>query len=255
MVRIEVIPALNDNYIYLATSNNKAALIDPGESAPALDALTKSGCELQAILLTHRHADHIDGVAEICQRHPHAHIYAPQECGIKNAIMCAEGDSFNILDDTLNLSVYATPGHTLGHIVFYGGNILFSGDTLFACGCGRVFEGSMEQMQEALTRLTTLADDTLVYCGHEYTTANIAFAQAVEPQNVALQKRAKDVAALRRENLPTVPFSIADEKQCNPFLRLTESTVIAAAKERASDNISTAPASIFTVLRQWKDSF
>ncbi|MGI9306219.1 MAG: hydroxyacylglutathione hydrolase [Gammaproteobacteria bacterium] len=275
MLSVKIIPALNDNYIYLAAANNRAAIIDPGESAPALAALAHSGAVLEAVLITHRHADHIGGVAEILRRHPKAKIYAPAGVDIPNIVdgdsanyekidapayskiraeICADGGEFSILDGALPLQIIATPGHTIDHIAFYGGGVLFSGDTLFACGCGRVFEGTMKQMRRSVAALAVLPDETKVYCGHEYTESNINFATAADPENAALQTRQKETAARRAKNAPTVPFTIAEEKATNPYLRLRAPSIIAAATARLGRPPKNEDET-FAALREWKDIF
>lgn len=250
MASVAIIPALSDNYIYLLTANHQAAVVDPGEAAPVLALLQKNNLPLTAIVLTHRHGDHLDGVGELRRRWPQAQIYAPANC-VAEARLCAGGDFVDILNGALTLQVIATPGHTMEHVAFYGGGMLFCGDTLFVCGCGRVFEGSMEQMYGSLARLAALPDDTLIYCGHEYTAGNVAFAMAVEPDNAALQKKHAAIAA---RPPPSVPTTMGEEKQYNPFLRLTAPAVTAAAKARNGGAI-TDETEVFAVLRRWKDAF
>ena len=244
---------MSDNYFCLAQDGGRAAVVDPGEAAPVLALLAERRAELESILITHRHADHIGGVAELCRRFPKAKVYAPSNCNLSGATVCEDGGEVLLLDGALRLTAAASPGHTLEHMVFYGGKFLFSGDTLFACGCGRVFEGTMEQMQNSLSLLAGLPDDMQVFCGHEYTESNIAFALAVDPQNRALQSRARRVAELRRRGLPTVPFLLGEDKQTNPFLRLDAPAVVAAAQARSGCDSS--PAAVFAALRQWKDVF
>ncbi|MBE8158948.1 MAG: hydroxyacylglutathione hydrolase [Betaproteobacteria bacterium] len=256
MVSITIIPALNvlDNYIYLAAANNRAALIDPGAAAPALAAIQQSGAVLESILITHRHADHIGGVGEIAARYPRATIRAPQNCNLAGAEIIGGGDSFSLLDGALPLEVIAAPGHTLEHVAYFGGGVLFSGDALLACGCGRVFEGTMDAMRRSLAALAALPEKTKGYCGHEYTAANIAFAIAADSDNLELQKRQRETAILRGKSLPTVPFTIAGEKATNPFLRLGEPAIISAAEKHAGVALKNDDA-VFTALRKWKDSF
>ena len=246
---VEIIPALNDNYIYLVKAKNgKSVLIDPGEATPADVAIKNSGVDLEAILITHHHIDHIGGVSALRKSYPNAVIYAP-EGGIAQATICKDGDVLELLDGALKLKVIHTPGHTLTHVAFAGNGVLFCGDTLFACGCGRVFEGTMAQMQQSLARLAVLPDETLVYCGHEYTLGNIRFALAVEPNNDMTKRRYQMAMNYRKNQRPTVPFTLKEEKLTNPFLRLSEPEVMQAV------NLTTDDTAIFTALRKWKDNF
>ena len=250
---VKTIPALSDNYIfYLAAANGKFALVDPGDANAALQS-SPDGADLEAILITHRHADHIGGVAEIMRRFPAAKIYAPAACGIPGAIPSGEGDVVSLFNGMLNLRAMATPGHTLDHISWYGDGVLFCGDALFACGCGRLSEGDAAQMQNSLARLAALPPNTKAYCGHEYTAANIRFALAAEPDNRDLQSRQNRVDSLLANGEATMPFTIAEELATNPFLRLQSPAVIAAARRRGAANDDAL--SVFAALRLWKDSF
>ena len=251
---IMVIPALSDNYIFLAAANGYAVLFDPGEAAPALDALRKNRLSLAAVVITHRHADHIGGVAEILRAYPDSILYAPAGCGLATAQIVADGDKLPLLGGALNLRVMATPGHTAEHVTYVGDGDVFCGDTVFACGCGRVLDGTMAQMFDSVQKIAALPDNPLIYCGHEYTANNIRFALAVDPDNEALQRRQIETAKKRADGLPTVPFSLADEWACNPFFRLSEPTVKAAAKNWAGRELPDDEA-VFTALRRWKDSF
>ena len=180
---IMVIPALKDNYIFLAPANGHAVLFDPGEATPALRILEKNRLYLDAVVITHRHADHIGGVAEIMKAWPHSVLYAPAGCGLANAQIVADGDKLPLLGGALNLSVMATPGHTAEHLAYVGiyvdYDVVFCGDTVFSCGCGRVLDGTMAQMCDSVQKIAALPDNTLIYCGHEYTADNIRFALAV----------------------------------------------------------------------------
>ncbi|MGI9298157.1 MAG: hydroxyacylglutathione hydrolase [Gammaproteobacteria bacterium] len=251
---IKILPALADNYIFLAAANGKTAVVDPGDAAPVLNALADDAA-VEAVLITHRHADHIGGVGEIARRFPAAKIVAPEECGIPGASPCAEGGRVSLLDGALNLRILATPGHTRDHVAFYdeGGGVLFCGDTLFACGCGRMFEGTAAQMQNSLARLAALPPATKVYCGHEYTAANIRFALAAEPENSALRQRRRRCDSLLADGAPTIPFTIGEELATNPFVRLQTAAVIAAARKHGAADESAV--SVFAALRRWKDNF
>ena len=250
---VEVIPALEDNYIYLAESNGTGVLIDPGECGPAASALSSRGLSAEAILITHRHADHTGGVEELSRLYPEATIYAPPGCGIAGVEEVSEGFRMSLLGGVLNLETLCVPGHTLEHVAFYGSGVLFCGDALFACGCGRMFEGTAYQMSESILRLSSLPPETLSYCGHEYTLGNIAFALAAEPDNEALLERLEKAKELRSRGIPTVPFTIGEELMTNPFVRLGEESLKKAARVRGC--LDASPASVFGALRGWKDEF
>ncbi len=253
-MKVEIIRALQDNYIYLIEdAKGHVVVVDPGESAPVLSAL--EGRTLSAILLTHHHFDHCDGVAQLRQYYPDAIIYAPEGCGFDNVVLCRGGDNIKILGlDSLSFTVIHTPGHTLEHIVYYGNEMLFSGDTLFVGGCGRVFEGTMQQMHESLMALNTLPAATQFYCGHEYTVNNLLFATAVEPQNAIITKKIQQVRDNLSKSMPSVPSTITNERQINPFLRTQHDDVIAAASKYKGYPL-TNEVSVFVALRQWKNNF
>ena len=255
---IQNIPALQDNYIYLiTTAANHAVVVDPGEAAPVLPQLENR--QLSAILLTHRHADHVGGVAALLAAAPDTPIYAPMECGLATTV-CRGGDTVELLNGALSFSVIDTPGHTRGHIAYYsragigGAPLLLSGDTLFVGGCGRVFEGTMREMHDSLAALAALPDETEIYCGHEYTLTNLRFAAAVEPDNAMLQTRRQQVEAQRFVGEATVPSVLAAERQYNPFLRLTVPAVIEAAEAHSGRTLADT-VEVFGALREWKDNF
>jgi hydroxyacylglutathione hydrolase len=246
--------AFKDNYIWALRNDRYAAVVDPGDAQPVLDYLQRERLELCAILATHHHADHVGGIAELLAHDP-VPVYGPRDEPIPTLTHpVGEGDEVQIGQLGLRFKVFDIPGHTRAHIAYYGANSLFCGDTLFACGCGRLFEGTARQMVDSLAKLTALPDATLVYGGHEYTLANIAFARAVEPHNEELLARAADAAEKRNRDLPTLPSTIGREKKTNPFLRCLQPEVIAAADKylgaRASD-----PVQVFAAIREWKNRF
>ncbi|KAB7622552.1 hydroxyacylglutathione hydrolase [Alkalilimnicola sp. S0819] len=252
MLRIEPIPAFSDNYIWALHDGEKAAVVDPGDAAPVMRWLNERGVELSAILITHHHPDHVGGIAELLAQGA-VPVYGPGAENIPGrSIALAEGDKVALLAPEISLQVLEVPGHTLGHIAYYAEGMLFCGDTLFAGGCGRLFEGSPEQMHASLQKLAALPASTRVYCAHEYTLANLRFALKVEPENPALQQRLAHVQAQRERDEITLPSTLGVELQTNPFLRVTEAAVIRRAGEQAGHGLS-SPAQVFAAVRAWKD--
>ncbi len=254
MLTIIPIPALKDNYIWTLHDQHHAVVVDPGDAAPVLAYLNAHQLKLAAILCTHHHNDHTGGVRELVQVY-NVPVYGPQHedipC-ISHAL--GEGDVVELAGLNIKMDVLDIPGHTRGHIAFVGEGGVFCGDTLFGCGCGKIFEGTAAQLFQSLQKLTRLPDETKVYCGHEYTESNIRFALACEPSNAKLKQRQADVHVLRAAGLPTLPSTIALEKATNPFLRCTELGIIATAQRMADIN-QTDEISIFTALRSWKNRF
>lgn len=254
-LQIDPIPAFTDNYIWLLhRGGTVCAVVDPGDAAPVIDTLRERGLELAAILLTHHHWDHAGGVPELLEVWPDAQVYGPEDerLGDWNQPQ-HEGTSVTIEPLQLTFEVLDVPAHTSSHIAFHGHGALFSGDTLFSVGCGRLFEGTPDDMQRAMDKLARLPGDTQIYCGHEYTRDNCRFALAVEPQNQELQARAQAVEALREANEPSLPALLADELQTNPFMRTHAPAVVAAA--RALESEATPGAGTMSVIRAWKDRF
>lgn len=253
---LHALRAFEDNYIWtLAAADGSALVVDPGDAAPVLAAAAQ-GLRPVAMLLTHHHADHTGGVAEL-RRHWPVHCYAPVDARIADADVdtrVSEGDRIRIDLLGLEFDVMFVPGHTRSHIAFHGGGRLFCGDTLFSLGCGRMFEGTPAQMLASLDRLAALPDTTQLHCGHEYTLSNARFALEIEPGNAALLRRHAEAIASRQRGEPTLPASIGNERAANPFLRTSEAQVIAAATRRLGraprDRVET-----FAVLRDWKDGF
>lgn len=251
MFEISFIPAFKDNYIWLLTRGKRAFVVDPGDAAPVIARLAADDLTLEGILVTHHHADHQGGIAELTARWQPS-VYAP---GNESITGCTDplrgGESIDVLDQAV--SVMAVQGHTLGHLAYAGPGVLFCGDTLFGAGCGRLFEGTPAQMSAALDSIAGMPDNTLVYCAHEYTEMNLRFALAVEPDNTALQARCKKVAALRAADLPTVPLLLGEEKATNPFLRCNETAVIEAGLQHGA--VNREKIEIFAAIRGWRNSF
>ena len=250
------VPAFNDNYLWLIHDGQYAAAVDPGDATPIMAALKAHNLSLVAILLTHHHADHVGGVQNLLQ-HANIPVFGPRTENIGGVtVPLAEGDHAVVPELNLTLSVLDVPGHTSGHIAYVAPeqHWLFCGDTLFAGGCGRLFEGTPAQMVSSLAKLTNLPDNTQVYCAHEYTLSNLRFALAAEPNNHALQARFSVEQAKRDQGLPTVPSNIGLEKATNPFLRYSQSQIIQGLQANgrlAGDD----PIASFAALREWKNNF
>ncbi|WP_346798291.1 hydroxyacylglutathione hydrolase [Halomonas sp. Bachu 37] len=255
MLSVTPIPALSDNYIWLLRqdSSQDVCVVDPGEAAPVLALLEREELVLNTIMITHHHADHTGGLKELIKR------YQPRVIGPDNPAIngidevVGDGDEVRVMGRLFE--VIATPGHTLDHVSYFTAGIpplLLCGDTLFAAGCGRIFEGTPEQMYRSLSRLARLPEDTLVFAGHEYTQANLKFATAADGDNAEVANALEECRKARALDRPTLPSTIGRELKINPFLRTGDDRMRAAAAMQGSadDDLAT-----FTTLREWKDNF
>lgn len=255
MIDIRPIAAFDDNYIWLLSrpGYGGCAVVDAGDEDPVIERLQAEGLALDAILITHKHGDHVGGIRGLKAVWPDAQVYGPANEPIGTLEHRLRGGDKVLLEGLdVEFSVLDVPGHTEGHIAYYGQGALFCGDTLFAAGCGRVFSGTFEQLSDALIRIADLPPDTRVYCAHEYTLANLGFAAWVEPASEALQRRTRHERARREQNQPTVPSLIGEELATNPFMRTDQPAVIAAASAWAGRPLHDR-AAVFRALRTWKD--
>jgi hydroxyacylglutathione hydrolase len=250
MLNIIPIPAFDDNYIWLLHLNGYAVVVDPGDATPVIEVLQKLNLRLSAILITHHHNDHIDGVSNLL-RHQAAPVYAPKyEKFDFEHIELVKGDKIELPDIAQSFRIMWLPGHTLGHIAYVNDEYLFCGDTLFGAGCGRLFEGTPAQMLASLGSLKKLNPNTKIFCTHEYTAKNIAFALTLEPDNADLQRRASTVKQLRQLQLPSLPSNLALELATNPFLRCDQAAVIKNSHAEKSDVLS-----VFTAIRTLRNHY
>ncbi len=256
-MKLLALPAFSDNYIWLLHDKGRAVVVDPGQAQPVLDALEREHLQLEAILITHHHADHVGGVQSLREQTA-AKVYGPERETMPEPLARLHaGDGVQALG--LEFRVIDVPGHTAGHIAYFCAApagldpILFCGDTLFSGGCGRLFEGTPEQMLASLDALAALPPATQVCCAHEYTLSNLKFARAVEPGNADLTRYIAHCEDLRSRNVPTLPSHISLELQINPFLRTRVPAVIAAAER--IDPSARGPSGHLAALRQWKNQF
>ncbi len=261
MLEIVPIPAFADNYIWALLKDDHCVVVDPGDAVPVIAFLTEHRLTLDAVLITHHHADHVGGIAGLTARWPVA-VYGPiaeKIEGVTHALRESDLVALpNFVDEPF--VVIEVPGHTSGHIAYLSGDILFCGDTLFAAGCGRMFEGTAQQLHTSLMRLAALPESTQVFCTHEYTLSNLRFALAVDGDNDALVARSFVEQERRSRGEPTLPSTIAIERATNPFLRCAESALAVSALRRVKAAQSSAPdlsdpATVFSVLRDWKNDF
>jgi len=254
MLKITAIQALKDNYIWLIRNkaNRHTIIVDPGEFNPVQDALNANNLEPVAILITHCHYDHVDGIVDLV-KHYHIPVYGPANESVPALTHpLKERDHIHLETIGVDFQVLDIPGHTAGHIGYSGHGLLFCGDTLFTAGCGRVFDGTVEQLFHSLQKIAALPDKTLIYCTHEYTEDNLRFAITVEPDNKEIIRRQKKTRQLRARNIITIPSTLAEEKQTNPFLRSNIPRVINAAERFTGHTLNTSE-SVFATLRYWKD--
>ncbi len=252
-----VIPAFRDNYIWVLHDADRrhAVVVDPGDAAPVERVLARERLTLAGIFTTHHHADHVGGVAALLATRPDIPVWGPAGESIPGrTVALAEGDETHLVVPQLTFRILDIPGHTAGHIAYFGDGMLFCGDTLFAGGCGRLFEGTAAQMLRSLEHLAALPGETRVYCAHEYTEANLRFVAQVEPKNEKLQQRYQAVRAQRRDGSITLPSNLALERATNPFLRCDEQGVITSARAHAGRDLPDRE-SVFTAVRVWKDNF
>lgn len=256
---ISRIPAFDDNYIWFIHglpekhAEQQIIIVDPGDAIPVFEAIEHNNLTPQAIFITHHHSDHTGGVSELVEKYQ-IPVYGPASERIANITYpLSEKQSVFLKSMGLSFEILDVPGHTSGHIAYSGHKTLFIGDTLFAGGCGRLFEGTAEQMHHSLSKLLKLENETLIYCAHEYTQDNLAFALHVEPKNEKLLQRIKASALMRQKHLATVPSTLELEKQTNPFLRFDIQAVRTAAENFAQKKLDT-PADVFKTVRYWKDT-
>ena len=257
MLQVSPVRAFSDNYIWLIRSPvdpAAVAVVDPGDARPVEAELERQGLEVRAILVTHHHFDHVGGVRELAARHA-VPVWGPAREALPFEVQpLDDGDAVHLENLGLEFSVMAVPGHTLGHIAYAGHGALFCGDTLFSAGCGRLFEGTADQMFASLGRLSALPDETEVYCAHEYTLSNLKFAAAAEPGNADVGATLERVVEMRGRDAITLPSRLDRERRINPFLRCREAAVRASAEQHAGRALAT-PVEVFASVRQWKDGF
>ena len=257
MLNITPLPAFNEKYIWALQTEQTTGfyVVDPGDAQVVIEYASSKNLTLQGILITHHHHDHTGGISALIQHFGDIPVYGPDSENIKGINRPITTQTQLTLEGIgLDVEIMQVPGHTLGHIAYVIADALFCGDTLFSGGCGRLFEGTAEQMFESLSRLSRLADDTKVYCTHEYTLANLRFARAVEPNNQQLQQYEQQAIQLREKNVATLPSSIAQEKAINPFLRADCTEIQQNLAVQFQQPIANTLQS-FALLRQWKDNF
>ena len=251
-MNLNSIPAFQDNYIWVLSDDaGRCLIVDPGEAAPVLRAIKENNWQPEAIFLTHHHADHVGGVAELRQHFPYLEVYGPAETQDKGTTkVVAEGDKVSVFGH--EFCIIATPGHTLGHICFFNMPYLFCGDTMFSGGCGRLFEGTATQMYQSLKKISALPDDTLICCAHEYTLSNMKFALSILPHDLFINEYYREVKELRAKNQKTLPVTLKNERRNNIFLRTDDIDFIS---EISKETKLLQPSERFAWLRAKKDNF
>lgn len=257
MLKVTPVRAFTDNYIWLIHSPrdpSRVVVVDPGDAKPVERTLAEHKLTMAGLLITHHHGDHVGGVAELLQNRA-IPVFGPANETIPgNPKRLREGDRASLPELGLEFEVLDVPGHTAGHIAYVGHGAVFCGDTLFSAGCGRLFEGTAEQMHTSLSKLAALPAETLVYCAHEYTLSNLKFSLAVEPDNRAAASYRAQCLEIRARDEATIPSDMRRERNVNPFLRCNDETVKQAAEAYAGRRLQSQP-EVFAVIRQWKDGF
>lgn len=261
MPQVQAINAFSDNYIWCISNHASSccALVDPGDADVCIEYLLANNLILDTLLITHHHHDHTGGIAKLKkyakQRGWSISIYGPASEAIESLdYHLKQNDEISIFNGELTFNVIDLPGHTLGHIAYYGNDLLFCGDTLFSGGCGRLFEGTAQQMYQSIAKLASLNNETQVYCAHEYTLENLKFARTIEPNNSQLTDYYEKVVQLRRENVATIPTNIGLEKSINPFLRTSSLEVAQSAQQNSTKKLQNN-VEIFATIRGLKDKF
>ena len=255
MLQIITLPARQDNYIWLIKKANKVVVVDPGCAEGVVERLQSLNLDLHSILLTHHHHDHVDGVPALLDHYPETSCYGPAMLAnrIGRLIPLSGGERLSLPEIELTFEVLHLPGHTQEHLAFYGHGALFCGDVLFAGGCGRLLDGTPEQMFGSLQRIKQLPPETRIYCAHEYTANNLAFCQLIEPSNPQLLRRIQTVARLRQQGVPTLPSTLAEELATNVFLR-THVIEVKSSAERIAMSICKNEIQVFASLREKKNT-
>lgn len=249
------IQAYQDNYIWCIHDAESAVVVDPGDASPVVKYLTANGLKLCAILVTHHHWDHTDGIDDLLMSYQNIPVYGPNNPKIYQVNRCvSEGNRIDLCELNLCFRIVEVPGHTLDHIAYYNDDWVFCGDTVFSAGCGRLFEGSAGQMVTSIAKLMALPNNTELYCTHEYTLANLKFANCVEPNSQVLQDYTHWAKLRRQNDEPTLPSTIAQQAQINPFVRLHSPEIIDSLKTQGYLDLDTYEQR-FAALRHWKDNF